>query len=187
MSLDKSHPRLIIYISIVMYIISSCNSEHRKIRQTLRNFSKLEISIPDNIQCIYNKTISAIKVDTMHSYKFIIFYDWNECSSCKLSAIKELIPIYKTAYQNNCSVIMIFSPHQTYAESLISEVFYQNIEIPIYIDTENTFKLINPEIPSDPRFHYFLIDDKHHPIFIGNPISNKELWDLFTETLRQSN
>lgn len=169
---------------VLILAVSSCNSTQWQTRKTMRNFSKVEISIPESLHCIHNHTMTPVVLDTLHSNKFIIYYDWQECSSCKLLGISEMLPIYNVAYKNNCSVLMIFSPHSSNVESIVAEIFYADLDIPIYIDTEGTFKTENPKIPSDPIFHYFLIDETNRPIFVGNPIINEDLWNLFTQTIQ---
>ena len=54
----------------------------------------------------------------------------------------------------------------------------------IYIDSFNTFSKINQHIPTDQRFHSFLVDSNGKPIFVGNPLSNMRLAEIFHDIIQ---
>ena len=52
-------------------------------------------------------------------------------------------------------------------------------------DVKDLYELTEeyPGLPDDKRFHSFLLDRDGHPVFIGNPTANEQLWVLFKEVL----
>ena len=60
------------------------------------------------------------------------------------------------------------------------------IEIPVYIDVENSFLKDNTIIPSDLRMHSFLINRFGKPIFVGDPVSSDKLKMSFLRAIDES-
>lgn len=155
------------------------------IKKIMTEFVKSEINIPEDLRCVYNREISVIDEDALKEYKLIVYYDSLECSSCRVSHISDIYPLYAMADTSNFSVITIFSPRQTDLEDVELQLNLANHPVPIYLDINKTFCLSNLQIPQDPRFHVFLIDGKGVPVFVGNPLANVKLEQLFQSALRE--
>ena len=72
--------RSIAFITTLGLLLSSC-TERYKIKKALVEFTKSEIVIPDDLECINNRQTTKINKDTLKSLKFIVYYDSLECSS----------------------------------------------------------------------------------------------------------
>jgi len=53
----------------------------------------------------------------------------------------------------------------------------------MYIDDRHLFPAANPGIPTDIRFHVFLLDKNNRVTLIGSPLHNESLWNLYKQTI----
>lgn len=90
-------------------------------------------------------------------------------------------------YTSDFSVLTIFSPLQEELEDVRLKLMVADYDFPVYVDVNGTFGKLNRCIPTDVRFHEFLLDEMGKPLFIGNPTSNEQLSDLFRVALREQN
>ena len=178
----RSYIRLICYLYLAL-ISTSC-VEQRKVRKIMSEFVETEIVIPDDLECIYKRNISGIRKDTLKPNKLIVFYDTSDCSSCRISHLIDLYPIYDMADTSGFSVLTIFSPKPEDVKDVILQLTIADHLMPIYVDATGEFNRLNQNIPSDLRFHSFLLDENNKPIFVGNPLSSYKLLELFTETIK---
>ena len=162
-------------IILAICLLSSC-ADRRKVSATLRDFMELEIAVPDDMECVFGRRIETACIDTLHPVKFIIYYDSLSCSSCGISHLNDLVPLYRKSMETGTfSLLTIFSPRADDMEDVRVELMLDSPLFPVYIDVNGSFARQNPGIPSDSRFHYFLIDSSGHPVFVGNPLGNTEL------------
>lgn len=175
---------IILIVSVVIF--SSC-SDSNKVKKIMSEFIETEIVIPDDLHYIYNRNIIQINKDNLKPNKFIIYYDSLECYSCKISHLMEICPLYEMGDTCNFSVIIIFDPISEDFENIRQQVLIANYPFPVYIDKNSSFKSNNKTLPKDARFHYFLINSRNLPIFVGNPLSNQQLNELFINVLNVIN
>lgn len=176
--------RSILLIPLLSLGLTSCG-EKARIRENMVRFMKSEIVIPDDLECINNRDITPICKEIFMPNKFIIYYDSLDCSSCRISHLVDIYPIYEMADTINFTVITIFSPSCENMEEVIEQLMMLNHPIPIYVDTQKSFSRINEKIPSDYRFHNFLIDNNNRVIYVGNPLTNTQMSKLFIQTILQ--
>ena len=177
--------RIITVASIILISIfhSSC-SEKVKIRRMMQDFIESEIHIPNDLECIFNRELTTINKDELKSNKLIIYYDSLDCSSCRISHLMDIYPLYDMSDTCDFSVVTIFSPKKENLEEVKFQLSIANHPEHIYIDSFNTFRKINQHIPTDQRFHSFLVDSNGKPIFVGNPLSNMRLAEIFHDIIQ---
>ena len=151
----------------------------------MSDFMESEIVIPNEIECIYNRQVDKIKLDTLQQLKLIVYYDSLDCSSCRISHLMDIYPLYDMADTSNFSLLTIFSPKEEDLAEVRNHIVIQNLPIPIYIDADGSFSKLNKSIPSDKRFHSFLIDDNNKPVFVGNPLTNSSLEEVLKTILEE--
>ena len=166
--------------------LSSC-SENQKIKKTMTEFMKTEVVLPDSLECIYSGEISMISKETLKSNKYIIYYDSNDCSSCRIARLIELSPLYDIADSSDISVVTLFAPKQDDIKNVRLQLQISDLAFPVYLDVENSFKDSNPDLPSDIRFHSFMINSDGYPILVGNPVYSEQINKLFKVTLNKFN
>lgn len=167
---------------LMIFAISSC-SEHARISRELAEFQDQTIVLPsafhkvESGQVVLSKTITDVPI-------MILYNDSLSCSLCQIHQLYNKIPIYDLADSlGTFTVMTILSPTQDEYLDVITELKERDFDFPVYIDQSGDFRRINAGIPKDNRFHCFLIDRDGKPIFVGNPISNDLLWNLFCKTL----
>ena len=173
----------IVLTGCILLSLSSC-SERQKLRKTMSKFVQSEIQIPDDLECMYNRELTIINKDTLKPYKLIVYYDSLDCSSCRISHLMDLYPLYDMADTSNFSVITIFSPKTDDLEEVELQLKIANHPECIYIDSNHGFCRLNKSIPLDQRFHCFLVNNQNRPIFVGNPIESTKLYKIFIEVLQ---
>lgn len=176
--------KLLIITSSLCICLTSCN-EKAKLKRAMSDFMESEIVIPNEIECIYNRQVDKIKLDTLQQLKLIVYYDSLDCSSCRISHLMDIYPLYDMADTSNFSLLTIFSPKEEDLAEVRNHIVIQNLPIPIYIDADGSFSKLNKSIPSDKRFHSFLIDDNNKPVFVGNPLTNSSLEEVLKTILEE--
>ena len=174
--------RSIAFFTCMWLLASSCTERH-KIKKALVEFTKSEIVIPSDLECINNRQITKINKDTLKSLKFIVYYDSLECSSCRVSNLVDIYELYEIADSCNFSVLTIFSPKRSDIENIALQLSIANHPIPIYLDTNESFKNSNKCIPSDNRFNTFCIDANHKPIYVGHHLANLKLNEVLMQDI----
>lgn len=54
------------------------------------------------------------------------------------------------------------------------------------VDVNGSFMHSNPSIPSESRYHCFLIDENGHPFFVGNPLAGDRIRSVFFSVLNDN-
>lgn len=82
-------------------------------------------------------------------------------------------------------VVFLFSPKPEDVKSIIEKISQLQPDYPVYIDVDGN---INHEIiPSDVRFHTFLLDLDRHPYMVGNPLSSEKMMNVFRRAVSTHN
>lgn len=172
-----------IYVSLLTLVIVSC-SERSQIRKVLHDFQETEIILPEDLEIYHNKIFKWADLSDMEALKLIIYYDSTECATCRVFHLKELDSLYRYAESDGrFSVMTIFSPDNKDIETIRLNLLDQNITFPVYIDLNKSFAKLNTSIPNDIKFHCFLINERGIPLFVGNPIANEHLKEVFDKLL----
>lgn len=56
---------------------------------------------------------------------------------------------------------------------------------PIYMDTTGIFHRTNPQLPSNPMLHTFLLDENNEVLVVGNPLENEKIDRMFWRTVKE--
>lgn len=166
--------------------IVSC-TDRQKVKSLMIDFMKSQIVIPNDLELIYEGKVSKSDLTSLKPNKFIIYYDSLDCSSCRISHLVENYPLYEMADSCGFSLITIFSPRANEVEDVRLQLMLTHSPIPIYLDANASFRRQNSSIPSDMRFHNFLVSLDNRPSFVGNPLASDELYELFKKALIQPN
>lgn len=61
---------------------------------------------------------------------------------------------------------------------------YSDFKYPVLIDNEQMFLKLNKQIPNNKKLHTFLLNSNNDVIFIGNPLENGRIEDLFEKQIQ---
>ena len=84
-------------LTVILCVLCLMSCERNKIKRTLKTFYKSEIMIPDDLTCIYKRTIRTASADSFATCKFIVYYDTLDCSSCRVAHLNDFAPMYELA------------------------------------------------------------------------------------------
>ena len=118
----------------------------------------------------------------------VVFVDSTQCSTCLISSFDQwntIINLTETKY--NLNFIFIVNPTKKALGKTKIAVKHSLIKAPINIDSAGVFIKENPQIPSDPRFHTFLLDENDNVILVGNPLQSKEIFNMLIQILEAKN
>ena len=146
------------------------------------------IILPKRISCVNNGVVYQMPEPLEKRARLVIYVDSTECATCRISHLDMYHPLFHLSERKKSFELMILFYNSKVFEGVPLETFLSRlqIEIPVYIDVENSFMKDNPIIPSDLRMHSFLINRDGKPIFVGDPISSKELNTSFLRAIDES-
>lgn len=149
----------VVSLLCVLFIISACHN------------------LKDDYQRLIGKklTLDCISHFPNTRFKIVNYQDRNGCTPCKLQPHKWYSIINELDSIGNIPVILII-------ESDSLKINESNL--PIYYDANNSFFIAN-DLPSDSRFHCFLLDENNKVILIGNPVQNPKIKELYLRTISE--
>ncbi|MBS4809127.1 MAG: hypothetical protein KH071_14815 [Paraprevotella sp.] len=56
---------------------------------------------------------------------------------------------------------------------------------PVYLDSLGVLERANPQIPSNPDLHTFLLDEDNNVLLVGNPIWNEKIKEMFWQIVEE--
>ena len=80
-------------------------------------------------------------------------------------------------------VMFIFSPTKSQSKLIYRSLATNKFPHVVWFDTNNKFRVHNGFIPKDTRFHTFLLNKQNEIVFVGDPLYNNELNNLFKKVL----
>ena len=164
------------------FLFSSCGIN---ISDELKNMLDKEINYDKLIPNMYghdilNGNIKPVKKDA----RLIVYYDSTICQSCRLNKIGEWDNILELqdSFEGKFEVMFIFSPTETECPYVKRYLATRKFPYLVWFDKNNSF-LDRNSIPSDNRFHVFLVNENNKVVFVGDPLYNVKLYHLFFDTL----
>jgi hypothetical protein len=79
--------------------------------------------------------------------------------------------------------IFLFSPPRAKIRETLWAIDMAQLNYPVFIDEWGAFPTANPHIPTDSRFHTFLLDKNGKVVLVGDPVNNPPLWELYKSTI----
>lgn len=170
-------------ISFCLIVLTPSCTQWR-IKKEIESFSKTPIHIPVDMEVIQDGIISNSTAKSFaYKIKLVIYYTSAGCMSCNINHLSDLEDVFSLRHNGMFSPIVIFSPDTQAYKELIRNLKLQAYPYPIFIDKNNMFQQLNRSLPSDTRFHNFLLDKNNRVVLVGNPIWNETIKALFYPTL----
>jgi hypothetical protein len=117
-----------------------------------------------------------------HSLKIALYVGSDACTECQLNLPfwKTFIPHLDSLTSSAVDICFFIQPYSTREIELILK--QECFGYPVIIDTADLFNKRN-QLPKNPSFHCFLLDENNRVILIGNPIQNPKIRDLYIRTI----
>jgi hypothetical protein len=149
---------------------------------------------------------SVVLDPTAGAARLVVWTDSVACSSCRLGNMFQYDEIIgyrggtetgagnanetsgddvETRTEEGFEPIFIFSPPRVKIDEVLLTLERTRFDYPVFIDEKGLFPATNPHIPSDSRFHTFLLDRGGKVVLVGDPVNNPRLWDLYKTTIAE--
>lgn len=175
--------RIVFYFMMVLVTLCISGCKNGKLAHNMREFMTQTVIIPDDL-----KKVSGSEVvsggDIENCPHLVIFYDNLSCSSCTVNKLPEYQRLFDWADSlQTFDVMIIFSPEQGKYKMLVNDIALMQLPNPVYIDSSHVFHDSNRLVSENEYFHAFLMDRQGKPVFVGNPLANERLKELFFQAL----
>lgn len=173
----------VLTLSCILFpiLIVGCKDEKKQVEKNLEQMMSQPVSLGlEKMQCR-----RAPLKDNGSLYKMVVYIDSAECTPCSLSKLRFWNPLIKKARaaKKDIDYVFIVAPKPSEMDDINLELSITDLQNSIYLDTAYVFKEKNPSIPSDCKYHSFLLDHKNKIKFVGSPILNKKILKLYKETV----
>ena len=168
---------------ILLCIFSlSCCSDRIRLGFEVSRFMGTTVIIPEDLVKVDSCGLKNAGEITGSPLQ-VIYFAPEECSICAIKNLYRYLPVFDLAKElGSFNTAIILSPPKIDKELVLYAAEKSGFKYPIYIDTSAAIPG-QKVIPEDERLHSFLLDTKGHPICIGNPTSNENIYKVFLSAL----
>lgn len=173
-----------LYLLLILLFLIGCNGNFTKQAKAFRNAT---IEFPSEGMIAYTAGERTFRSEVdIAPLLMVVYYDSTLCNACEVSHIGTLRPLFEHTDSLGYQVITIFSPAREKRLETKTSLELSSFEYPVYYDENGLFAKANQNIPQDERLHSFLLGKDRKPIFIGNPVKNEKLWNLFKKVISEN-
>lgn len=170
--------QLSLFFLCLCLCISSCSNNSTK--RMYERMINQTILLPETLIPVSDGNIPFDDNPNVEKFRLIVYIDSAECSSCRITDFSRYISFFEKSDDSNDYVLLpIVSISDTNIGSISYRIKHLHFPFCFFLDINNSFLESNPFIPTDSRFHSFLIDPDGHVVFIGDPTLNDNLLKLF--------
>ena len=167
----------------ICFTQANCNSKSHSATDIFADMVNKTIIFPDSMKfSIYACQDVEYNIKP-GNLKVLLYADSSGCVNCKLKLYnwKPFISEVTNIVSNNGIVFCFIFQPKTMAQ--IERMLKDNgFSYPVCIDRTDEFNRLN-HLPTDERFHCFLLDENNRVILIGNPVQNPKIKDLYIRTI----
>ena len=170
--------RIITVFVVACCLLSiSCSSQTEE-EQLRKMHSKPLKFNSDEYVCISHLYYNTISANT--EFQLIRYIDARQCTSCSL---KQLSYELLDSLPGNVTTKLVVNADKGKVALVKRYLHHLNGTMDIYVDTASCFRDINPQIPDNPLFHTFLINQNDSIVLVGDPLRNNKIRDLMINLL----
>ena len=166
-------------------ILVGCSDNH-DIEEKISSLQSQPIKLClDEMRC-RNKYGDTIVVDSVKPlYRMVVYVDSSACSPYTLDKMFVWNESIKKARRQDSMLkyVFIVAPKPSEMDDINLELSITDLKSSIYLDTAYIFRKENPSIPSDRKYHSFLLDKNGKICFVGSPIDNEKIKAIYGKTI----
>lgn len=166
----------------ICLLLFGCKSKKEQVKDKIEQMKSSSIALCLNqMECRRN----PLKT-TDGKYKMVVYVDSAECSSCALSKLRFWNPLIAETKDKQVDInyVFILAPKKEDMEDVDMELEITDLQSSIYVDTGFVFRKVNSFLPTENKYHTFLLDKDGNVILVGNPIDNEKLKDIYRKTIK---
>lgn len=165
-------------LGIVLLLNGCTDKQKSSITKIVREWQNKEVVFPAGL--VFTKHgRDTVEYEFPHSsHKILVYVDSIGCTSCKLQLHKwkEFIEEVDSLTSGTVAVLFFFHPKD------LREISYllkrDGVDIPVCIDVDDKLNAMN-RFPVHQEFQTFLLDDENKVVFIGNPVHNLRVKEMY--------
>ena len=163
----------------------SCYSRQRETRDVLAEMSKNKIDIPfSEMGCFHSEADTMRSVAAVEpKYTFVHYVDSSQCSPCALDRMYTWNKFIDEYSKKGVRFAFIVEPKIEQMEDVHFSIASSGLHSPIYVDSLFAFRKQNKKLPTEQKYHSFLLDKLGHVILVGNPLQNSKIEELLDKII----
>ena len=115
--------------------------------------------------------------------KLIVYVDSAECTTCRISRLGRYKET-KSLLEKESLALLVLLENTVFATIPLAKYLQDmDLEIPVYVDEEGLFLILNDIEPKEGRLHSLFVDRVGHPLLVGDPSSSNEMLELFKNVI----
>lgn len=177
----NSYKKFLVSLSTVCIIISSCSNF---INDTIEGakFMSTKLELPSKLLIVEDDTLLTTTCE-FKAPTLIAYYGPADCTACIVNRLNDMKRINEFAkeFSHLFNVMIILTPDNN-SDELINTLLMRDVDFPIYIDSQQ-FLYRQNLIPSNSKFHTFLVGGDGTPIVVGDPTKNKRAESTIKEII----
>ena len=174
---------VLIALCFLIFVATGCKKA--RLRAQLKEMIGATVVLPKKINCIYNGELFPLPDSIRNMPKLIIYVDSVNCTTCVLSKLFQFDHLSELSKETGAFLpFVLISPKHNETASIEHYLKEDRLVIPVNIDVETCFRLENPIIPSDDRFHFLFTDKNGKLLWVGNPQSSDRVYSTFSKLIQ---
>ena len=178
----------ILFLLLLLFaatFFSSCKKDRRlhEIAQILQEWQGKEILFPENIIFTIHGIDTVAYEIPLSPHKIVVYIDSVGCMSCRFHFDRWNRLIAEIDSLTNATVPVLFFFHAAAnPRNITRHLQMDSLNIPVVFDFQDELNALN-RFPTHQEFQTFLLDEDNRVVFIGNPINNFAIRELFLSTI----
>lgn len=162
----------------------SCGGSGNRSAQDIRRWIGTRVEIPSDLAARADGRDTLLAPDDSGAMaKVLVYYSAEGCTPCKLKELMQWRPmIEELAGVSEARFVFILNPSRTTERELDMTLYGMRFTHPVFYDRSGRFEAANPELPTNPVFHTFLLDSANRLMLVGSPVGNAKMWELYKRT-----
>ena len=129
-------------------------------------------------------SIYAKKDRAQSTLVLLSYIEEKDCSSCEVSRLSRMEKAYIDEYPN-MEFVYVVSVKREESVFMYRKLCDARVEGTVYLDTCNAFLSANPQFPSSPLLHTFVMDRHGKVLLVGNPFSGEKMKSMFNKIVEE--
>lgn len=185
--------RTLSYYLLFLFLIAvsgSCkdNKKEKEIARIVTEWHGKEVMIPgDMVFMRYGQDTIQYEIP-VSDYKILLYVDSVGCTSCKLQLHKwsEFITKVDSLTSGSVPVLFFFHPKPEDRREIAYLLKRDGVTVPVCMDETDRLNSIN-QFPTRDDFQCFLLDKDNKVVYIGNPIYNTRVREMYLSRIVPGN
>lgn len=160
------------YLSLAVIIIGLLFFYTLFVRNNTKYLFSHRVFLPERV----NKGITS----TQKPYRAVLWISNKECTKCRINTLPAYLDFYESTRDSLDFLVIISSRNVSSFPRLVEDLC---LPFPVYYDGANRFRLLNLQIPNESKYHFLLLDSFNHPVIIGDPVFNSDIYRIYARVL----